>query len=431
MINNYKERILAQFEPDIAIKLLEFAETISRQDCEVFVFMSRKFCCLYDLLLSLGVPPIQKSIVSDKVLDLETNFFEGKTVRVIDDIIICGTTIWKAKDKLLNYFKAKEVKTSVFCVNEKYWVKECIEPDYKAVVLSDERALTFCASVVNALAVAPRPYAVEFPYFNGLEVKNKYWHRILSSKDWSVYDITSKLQESNDVSNLTFFPTDTVLNEFETDLGENVAKLIDISKVRVHTQKLDWGVKMSLLSIVIFKPLAKDSLTIFFNKILGYLEKKNLESVYLEKIKIEFSTPISQLKFLQYFAALKLASKFKASLQKTLEAKRELFLDIRDLDIELLFGKWHLPAIKKIAKICFEETTPISLGLEEIKPENIDLEMTEVTDLMSSQIIKPEFTNDARNPLSDFSNIFLSLYEKKELQLAFRTTERREGKFDN
>lgn len=414
-MNNYKEKILAQFEPDIAVKLLEFAETISKQDCEVFVFMSRKFCCLYDLLLTLGVPPIQTAIVSDKVLDLETKFFEGKTVRIVDDIIICGTTVWKAKDKLLNHFKAKEVKTSVFCVNEKYWVKECIEPDYKAIVLSDERALTFCASVVNALAIAPRPYAVEFPYFSGIEVKNKYWYRILSSKDWNVYDITSKFQEINDVSNLTFFPTDTVLNEFELNLGENVANLIDIAKVRVHTQKLDWGVKMSLLSIVIFKPLAKDSLIVIFNDFLEYLERKNLESIYLQKIKTEFSTPISQLKLLQYFVGLKLASKFKTGLQKTLDEKREIVLNIRDLDIELLFGKWHLPILKKIAKICFEETDSIFSTLEEIKPQEIALEMTELTDLMSSQIIKPEFTNYPRNPLSDFSNIFLSLYEKKEL----------------
>src|SRR3989304_4439160 len=131
-MKTYKEKILAQYEPDIAAKLLEFAETVSKQDCDVFIFMSRKFCCLYDLLLSIGVPPVQKPIVSDKILDLDTDYFKDKRVTIVDDIIICGTTIWKAKDKLLNSFKAKEVKTFVFCVNEKFWVKECIKPDYKA-----------------------------------------------------------------------------------------------------------------------------------------------------------------------------------------------------------------------------------------------------------------------------------------------------------
>ena len=181
MLTN-KEKILAQFEPDIAAKLLEFVETISKQDSDVFVFMSRKFCCLYDLLLSIGAPPVQKPIVSDKVSHLETDFFQGKIVTIVDDIIICGTTIWKAKDKLLNHFGAKEVRTSVFCVNEKYWVKECIEPEYNAI-LSEDRSLTFCSSIVSSLSIAPRPYAVEFPYFSETEIKDQFWQQILSSTD--------------------------------------------------------------------------------------------------------------------------------------------------------------------------------------------------------------------------------------------------------
>ena len=41
-----KDKILSQFEPDLASKLLEFSETLSKSDADVFVFMSRKFCCL-------------------------------------------------------------------------------------------------------------------------------------------------------------------------------------------------------------------------------------------------------------------------------------------------------------------------------------------------------------------------------------------------
>lgn len=415
-----KDKILSQYEPDLAVKLLEFAETLSKQDCDVFVFMSRKFCCLYDVLLSIGMPPVQKPIVSDKILDLETKFFKGKVIRIVDDIIICGTTLWKARDRLLNYYEAKEVKTSVFCVNDEFWVKECIEPDYKVAVLSDERALTFCSSIVRSLSIAPRPYATEFPYFSGIEVKTQYWHQILSSKDWSVYDITDKFQEDNGISTLTFFPSITVLDEIKKNLDESIGELIDIAKVRIYAEKIDWGMKMSILPIITFKPLLKTDIKSIFENLIKMIRNFDFDDALISRLKSEFSNPVSQLRFIQYIFSLALASEFKLNLQKNLSKK--VNLELRDLDVELLFGKWNLPAIKAFAKIFVEKAAKISLNITGIKPASLDLENTELNDLMGDsddELILESFENgseeDARNIFSDFSNIFLSLYQKKEI----------------
>jgi len=423
LLQNDKEKILSQFEPDIAAKLLEFAETLSKQDSDVFVFMSRKFCCLYDLLLSLGASPVQKPIVSDKVLDLETDFFRGKIVTIVDDIIICGTTIWKAKERLLNDFGAKEVRTSVFCVNQKYWVKECIDPDYKAAVLSDDRSLTFCSSIVNALSIAPRPYAVEFPYFSDTEIKDQYWQQILSSTDWNVYDISNKLQEDNNVSTLTFFPSITILDELKISFGEAVLSLIDIAKVRVYAKKMDWGIKMSILPIITFKPLTKESIGKLFNNLIAILNNSGYDEKHLLRFVLEFSNPVSQLRFIQYSSSLVLASKFKHNLQRILD--KSVNFEIRDLDIELLLGHWNLPAIKSLANLFLDKEEQVVLNEIGIKPATIALENTELKALMendNSKQIKQEFDGeedfpegDPRNIFSDFSNIFLSLYFKKEI----------------
>jgi len=422
-MKTYKEKILAQYEPDIAAKLLEFAETVSKQDCDVFIFMSRKFCCLYDLLLSIGVPPVQKPIVSDKILDLDTDYFKDKRVTIVDDIIICGTTIWKAKDKLLNYFKAKEVKTFVFCVNEKFWVKECIKPDYKAAILSEDRSLTFCSSIVSSLSIAPRPYAVEFPYFIETEIKTQYWHQILSSKDWNVYDITNKLQEDNDISNLTFFPSVTILDEIKKTFGECVSNLIDIAKIRVYAKKMSWGIKMSILSIITFKPLSKESIENIFSNLIAILKDIGFNDTFIARFKSEFSNPIGQLRFIQYTSALVLASKFQFNLQRTLD--KQINFELRDLDVELLFGKWNLPAIKALAKLYLEKEEQLFLNVIGIDPAYLDLESTELNALMEDRkdelILQnldegDEFSKeDPRNIFSDFSNIFLSLYHKIEI----------------
>ena len=419
-----KEKILAQFEPDIAVKLLEFAENISRTDTDIFVFMSRKFCCLYDMLVSIGASPVQKPIVSDKVLALETDFFKGKVVTIVDDIIICGTSIWKAKEKLLNHFKAKEVRTSVFCVNEKFWVKECIEPEYKAAILSEDRSLTFCSSIVSALSIAPRPYAVEFPYFVETEIKTHFWQQILSSGDWNVYDITNKLQEDNDISTLTFFPSVTILDEIKKSFGEYIVGLIDIIKVRVYTEKMSWGIKMSIVPMITFKPLTKNNINNIFDNLTMVLNKIGYNKVSIDRFNREFSNPVSQLRFIQYAAALVLAAKFKYNLQRTLD--KPVKFELRDLDIELLFGNWNLPAIRELSKIYLEREDHLLLNIIGVEPAALNLESTELKALMDKQSeleISQNFDDDddsfpkddPRNIFSDFSNIFLSLYYKKEI----------------
>lgn len=421
--SEYKKQILDQYEPDMAAKLLEFAETISRQDSDVFVFMSRKFCCLYDLLLSIGAPPVQKPIVSDKALDLETDFFKDKVVTIVDDIIICGTTIWKAKDKLLNHFRAKEVKTSVFCVNEKFWVKECIEPDYKAAILSEDRSLTFCTSIVSSLSIAPRPYAIEFPYFSETEIKSQYWQQILSSTDWNVYDISNKLQEDNDVSTLTFFPSITIYDELKKSFGGSIIELFDIAKVRVYAKKMSWGIKMSLVPIITFKPLSKENIDKLFQNIIDILQLTQYDKSYLVQLENDFSNPVSKLRFVQYASALVLASKFKHNLQRTLD--KPVAFELRDLDVELLFGNWNLPAIKALSRILLDREEQVITNAFGIEPATLDLESTELKTLMEYENQKSvvhtfdddeEFPkDDPRNIFSDFSNIFLSLYYKKEI----------------
>jgi hypothetical protein len=416
-----KERILSQFEPDIAPKLLEFAEFISNHESDVFVFMSRKFCCLYDILLSIGATPVQIPIVSDKLLDIETDFFTDKIVTIVDDIVICGTTLWKAKDKLINYYGAKEVRTFVFCVNEKYWVRECIEPEYKAIVLSEDRSLTFCSSVVNALSIAPRPYAVEFPYLLEIEIKKKYWQQILSSKDWNVYDITNKLQEDNSICVLTFFPSVTMLDEIGKVFGECAKNLTDIIKVRAYAKKVSWGIKMSIIPIVTFKALTKESIDVLFSNFLEILGVQGFSNS--NDLFDEFKSPVSRLRIIQYAAALVVGTKYKFNLERTLDKK--LNFQLRDLDVELLFGKWHLPWIKALSKFYFEVEDRLFLNVVGIEEAILSLEETELNALMNdgdllidsalSQEDDDFPKDDPRNIFSDFSNIFLSLYHKKEI----------------
>ncbi|MBO3696973.1 phosphoribosyltransferase family protein [Roseivirga sp. E12] len=417
-MKNMKDKILAHFEPDLAVKLLEFGETLSKVDCDVFVLMSRKFCCLYDLLTSVGVTVIDKPVVSDKLLDTDTFIFQNKRVAIVDDIVICGTTIWKAKSNLLENYGAKEVLTYVFCTNEKYWVPECIDPDYKAVVLSDQRSLTFCASIVSALSIAPRPYAVDFPLFHQLEIKEKYWQLFISSQAWNVYDITNTMQELNGVSSLSFFPTTEVLDDFRSRIGESVFNLVEISKIRVYSIKNDWGFELSVMPIVTFKPILSDDISLITDSLESSLYKIGFETKDIARLGKQHNSLTSKLRLIQYISSILLARIFRKDVEYVLEKK--LRIETRQLDVDLLFGKENYHIVHEIGRYLLENDTLSFLSNGVIEPSEIETSNTEFEDLFEEGQLNVVEINDFnqdnyRNVFADFSNIFLSLYRYKEL----------------
>src|SRR5436853_4861991 len=109
----FREKILSLFEDDISAALLEFGKDLAKIDADIFVFLARKSLCLYDLLLKLGVPPVQRCVVSDRVLDMDLSPFKGRRVALIDDTLIVGTTVARTKRRLDD--AGAIVQTNVFC----------------------------------------------------------------------------------------------------------------------------------------------------------------------------------------------------------------------------------------------------------------------------------------------------------------------------
>jgi len=269
----YRQKILEQFDNDIIPELLEFGKKLSLLKSDVFVLMSRKFCCLYKLLLSIGITliPKEKLVVSDKLLDANTKYFHGKSVTIVDDIIICGSTIKKVKDKLLHKLGATEVKVYAFCADKEYWVKELVEPDYPIIVLPDNMALTFCSSIVRSLSISPIPYSIEYPIFEDIKVTIDEWNLFSCLGEWIVKDITSKIQEENNIFVFTAFPSSIILRKILKIFGEKVYKLLDIIKIRIYAKLKDNQITFSMMPIITIKPLSKTHLDNIFNIIINNL----------------------------------------------------------------------------------------------------------------------------------------------------------------
>jgi hypothetical protein len=140
--------ILAQFEPEVAVGLIEFGKSFSLIDADILVFMARKSLCLYDALLRVGIPPIERCLVSDRTLDMRLEPFTSKRVALIDDSLIVGTTLAKAKRALKEKCGA-EVSVHVFCVDKDWWCEELVRPDTVGMVMDDRAVMTFCTGEVR------------------------------------------------------------------------------------------------------------------------------------------------------------------------------------------------------------------------------------------------------------------------------------------
>jgi hypothetical protein len=420
-----KEVILSQFEPDIASKLLEFGHRLSNLKSDYFLFMSRKFCCLHDVLTAIGVPPVQKPVISEKVLDLNLSHLKHKSIQIADDIIICGSTIWKTVDRLKNAALVSEAKVNVFCVNEKWWVPECVDPDYKSVVLSDSRAMTFCSGVVNVLSIAPRPYAVEYPLFLDVELKSKDWHRALSAKEWNPFDITTGLQRSNNISSYTFFPASVTVDDLRESFGENIFQMLDIIKVRLYVEDLGWGLRMTILPIVTFMPMNSDNLEKLFQNHLRTIAGQLSDRGWAEAIGESFQSNTSKLRLLQFNAATLVCSRFMQTLRQSQE--RELRMSPRHLDLSILFGPWNIDHITQAMNLYANQPKAIFSTDDGLRSSTVDLEQTELASLLNgAQSTHTQIESSPRNIISDFNDIFLALYNKKEIDA--RTTVREAAK---
>jgi len=108
--------------------LKKFSEYIESQNPDVIVLMARKAICLFELFGYLDIPKPKGEIVSDRILDLEPEYFIGKKIIIVDDTLIVGSTLKSIQDKLVSY--DVEFQIVVFSVDIENWQKDLIIPKY-------------------------------------------------------------------------------------------------------------------------------------------------------------------------------------------------------------------------------------------------------------------------------------------------------------
>ncbi len=406
-----------QFEPDVAAQLIEFAKYIGTIDADFLIFMARKSLCLYDVLVRMGIPPTEKCVLSDRILDMDLQRFENRRVALIDDTLILGTTLGKTKQLLLRA-GAASVTVHVFCIDDDYWSRDLVDPEKCMLHLDDSRVMTFCAAAVRALSLMPRPYLVDFPISRPIKIRADEAQCFLSNRAWRGFNISTSLQERNDVSSLSFFPNSFAKVELDRRWGTALSPLLDIIKVRGFARKNRDVYWLQLVPIVVLRPLHIADLEPLFIDIINRVP--NTAPDELLDLTNQATTPRAKQRLVQYVLSCIVGHAFLS--ESATSISTDITLEYDQQEAERHYGPWLGTQLRTIASTRslahpldteHYRTTEIPAEVAVWSKETID-SGTKIQDEPEERADQTEI-HEIRNLIPAFTDLFVRHYDVREI----------------
>lgn len=239
---------------------------------------------------------------------------KGKSVIIIDDVIVSGTTIYTVIKKLENFF-VDDIKVFVLGIDTPYCslnlfdyvdsngnTMNYLQSPY--LPLSDEGCMRICSNIVSLFALDIAPYDVDFPKHKRLSISKKKLDNLISNSDWTSYDVSSDLQAENNIINITLLPTTYIKDLIDNQIGIPLSKL-GFFKIRIFSKPTSNKNEKYIVNVVpyfMFNEICEDDVNYLFSKIMKnkYLELdaiskiRVLQYVFAEKIFIYWCNSIDK-----------------------------------------------------------------------------------------------------------------------------------------
>lgn len=434
---------LSNFEPETRAQIIEFGKKISSPElkADVYLIMARKAICFVNLLLKFKLASLNGIIVSDRVLDTDLQWLKGKTITIIDDALVSGTTIRKVIDKLKTVIGQEKIKVYVLSVNSDWY--KCQESDmtvanpYEMLVRTDvegnvifdaegnpesylvkplryqtnEKCMRTCFEIVKALSNTPMPYDVDFPLYEDLHISEKKLNQLLNSSWLSIKIASADYESDKNIKNGKTATETTIHSISFFPPKETVIKLINMFgikslssgslKIRTYVRerkKEHADFHVSFLPFTIINDLSNTEIDEILTQMIRQSE------VSFENIENIFSSYTSKFRLIQYLISAVLAREFFANnnLYKIDSLTGQLSFPTISLDrLEYIFPQTAVPMIESMLE-----------GLYNFNGNNLKVEFIEKKADSSKECL-------TLNPLIVFerlSDVFLQLYYNKEIR---------------
>lgn len=318
------------FDYEMCQSIDAFSKMICSLTADVFLVMSRKAACFISFLKRHGKVTFDGKLVTDRILDFDTTWLNGKSVIVIDDVIVSGTTIYSVIQKLKKTGVC-DIKVYVLGINERYFSPNLLEymdanqqiisylnPPY--IPLSDAACMRTCSNIVSLFALDILPYDVDFPKHEFFSVSNSVFNQLVASSDWYTYDVSSDLQAENNVKNITMLPTEKIKVLFDQEVGAPISQL-GFFKIRLFAKPNEKRTKY-LINIVPY---------FLFNSVTSK-DVSNLFDTWFNNGPTPKSN-IAKIRILQYILAEKLFKILVNTFENIVPNKLCFHLDFSELSL--------------------------------------------------------------------------------------------------
>ena len=332
------DAFLSVFDRITANEIKRFALKISSSKADVFLVMARKAICLIDALVELGYIDRsirEKTIWTDRVLDMDGLDCLNKKIDIIDDVIISGSTIAKAISKLLLFGgKEADIKIKVLAVNSSTFSMDfgtLLDKD-SYMQLKEEECIELSSNIAKALNILGHPYDIDFPSYHEIVVSNETFQTLLSSSGYEYFEVNNINHTQNGIIVLTLMPYANMRSLLWRELGSDLDSLFHI-KLRIYAQPIveAENFRLKIVPMVIIQETPYD----LINKMFDCFQL----SENISKMFVSYS---SKTRLIQYIIAAKLISYFFS------ETISEKVVSPNSYKMSLIFGEEPITAIEKL-----------------------------------------------------------------------------------
>jgi len=250
--------------------LIEYSKHLSGLNSAVIVLMARKAACLYRCFEVLGLVRRSSVVTTDRVLAFNRSWLTGKSVALVDDALISGTSLFRARNQLIG--AGSTVKTHTFFINQRWHAKSLIEPDHNFLKLDDPKSSQLSANLVDAMSIIPRAYSIDYPLYNKIIIPAQELSSLQIIPGWDCVNLTTELQRQHGVFTYTLHPDKIRLRELNNCLGWHISEK-SLCKIRIYGRKFGDNISFVILPIVALGPVKRSDIDSLFQSIIDEYPK--------------------------------------------------------------------------------------------------------------------------------------------------------------
>lgn len=323
--------LLNIFEPKVRNNIITFCKDLSNTRADIYVVMARKAACLVSVLDKLSLINLHGDLMSERVMDSKIDWQQYKSVIIIDDVVISGTTLYKTINRIKEGNPDIDIQLYVLGVNKDWYNSEVLEIDNKSYIqppirtLNNSECIRLSGDIVKMLSKFPVPYNIDFPIYNTLRLNDEEFNQIMTLPGWEISEVSSFYQSEKNIFTHTFIPCQETLGycgEFYKSkfISESLLKIRTYGRSR--TDKQHEYHFLTIVPMIIMPKITENILDKIFAELTGDKHQ------YLVSI---LCSSTAKLRFVQFVLADILAQRFIQMINHLLGKENEVYRDYASL----------------------------------------------------------------------------------------------------